>query len=390
MTVLSDLLNKLSSVVAEANSHSTTASSKATTATTTTPTAPGCLEGLAIWDEAVDAAAESSAKAGMASGLFESLLGLSTSALAGNVPTPTQLADALAQRDSALAAATAAKTAIDDAAPLVLAAHDSCILGTVVQPIIDCVTTGTQRVSAATGTLVAQVSSMITTAAQTVPTLNQNCNEGITVLTDALALVDAAEAAADVAGLDACIAELTTALPASSLIGPATTAAQKATAALDAARALVNNVNDPKIRQIWLNRLSCSVPQTTISVHLTDESGDDFGDDGVNNVKVTVSNFLLGNLVTIPTPVPVDENGRVTIASVPTVPLPLPMPPGAPAFPPDLPIVGSGQSVLTSVLSLSAARGGSFLGHASAPVSPAGLINIGTINIPVPDTSPSS
>jgi hypothetical protein len=390
MTLLSDLLSNITNVVADAASFSATASSKASTAMTTTPTAPGCLEGLAMWDEAVDAAAQSSAKAGEASGLFETLLGLSTSGLAGNIPTSTQLADALAQRDSARDAATAARSAIDDAAPLVLAAHDSCILGTVVQPIIDCVTTGTQRVTDATATIVAQVSTMISNAVQAVPTRVQNCNEGVDMLTQALALVDAAEAAADVAALNGCITELTTALPASPLIGQATTAAQQATAALDAARALVNDVNSPQIRQIWLNRLSCSVGQTSIFVHLTDESGDDFGDDGVTDIKVTVSNFLLGNLVTIPTPVPVDENGRVSIASVPTVPFPLPLPAGAPPFPPDLPIAGSGQSAMSTVLSLNASRGSSFLGHASAPVSPTGLINIGTINIPVPDTSPTS
>src|SRR5919108_2964107 len=215
MALIDDILAQLSTAATNAATHKTNTQTKTAGATAATDNLPACLEGLTKLDEARAEAELAHDEAGKAKQLL-SVLSLGTLIPA---PTPAQLATATTSRDAAVQAAVDADAAIAAAEPIVVAAHDACILSKLIGPITDCVTQGittandaTTNVADPTGGAAAHldqiVQRMINAAATANPTPAGSCNEGVQFLADAVALIDQKTADAKLDKLQNCLDEL--------------------------------------------------------------------------------------------------------------------------------------------------------------------------------------
>ena len=192
MALIDDILAQLSTAATNATTHKTSTQTKTGQATAATDSPPACLEGLTKLDEARAEAELAHDEAGKAKQLL-SVLSLGTLI---PPPTPAQLTTATTSRDTAIQAAVDADAAIAAAEPIVVAAHDACILSKLIGPIIDCVTQGitTANVADPLGGAAAHldqiVQRMIDAAAAANPSPAGSCNEGVQLLADAVALID--------------------------------------------------------------------------------------------------------------------------------------------------------------------------------------------------------
>ena len=386
MALIDDILAQLSTAATNATTHKTSTQTKTGQATAATDSPPACLEGLTKLDEARAEAELAHDEAGKAKQLL-SVLSLGTLI---PPPTPAQLTTATTSRDTAIQAAVDADTAIAAAEPIVVAAHDACILSKLIGPIIDCVTQGITAANDATANVADPlggaaahldqiVQRMIDAAAAANPSPAGSCNEGVQLLADAVALIDQKTANAKLDKLQSCLDELAVAAPGNALLGQGQTAITNANTIVSQATALINGAG-AKIRQAWRKRIACATPVVGISVHVTDESEDDIG----SGVKVAAVNFPLSALIpaelpAIPTP-STNSSGRVTM-NVPLAPAPIPAPAGAPAAPPDL--------APTDVASLmfTATHPDRPTGTHTSPASHAGLIGEVEVHIKIDDTS---
>jgi hypothetical protein len=204
------------------------------------------------------------------------------------------------------------------------------------------------------------------------------CNEGVDFLAQASNLITDKANAADLAHLQTCVNQLAAAAPANPLVAAGQTAHDSAQNIINQARQMLDP-NNLVTHAIWQKRFICSVTKASIGVHVTDESGDDFG----SGAHVTVVNFPLSTLfpVDLPSIPPVgntDGAGRVTI-NVPLAPVPLPLPPGAPPAPADLPTTDAA----TLVFGVTHADRAS--GNAAIPIDHNGLTF--EVQVPIADTS---
>jgi hypothetical protein len=354
-----------------------------------------CAEGLVLWKQAedqvrtlrrIDGDAQSCVNvmnAGLATGLFP-MLPATVATVTGNAG---QVAAKLAH----------ANTLEDDALAAVLQAHDACVIAaSAVQPLIDCVTAGIAAANAATKNLpvpaplmgppanLDDIAQQLIAAAGALPVSRGNdCNEGLAVLAQAATLVSEQTASANLPHLLDCTNQLIAAAPTNALIataqavldvshsGSAANIISHATQLLDP--------NNPATHLVWKNRFVCSVARADIQIHVTDESGDDFG----SGVNVSVVNFPLSSFlpVDLPSLPPIgltNGEGRITI-NVPLAPVPLPLPPGVPAAPGDLPNVDA------ATLHFQATHSDRADGTTSHDVNHTGLSF--EVQIPVADTS---
>ena len=276
---------------------------------------------------------------------------------------------------------------VDAAFAPVLANHDLC---KTLAPLISCVKNGATTAKNAVqqvpnpiqgkpaGMLDAVVGDMIAAALAKQPSPAMGCNDGVQLLADAAALIDQQAAAADLGTLQTCVNELASVAPGDPNLTAGQQALGSANAAIGAAKALLDPTN-PTTHAVWENRLVCSITSSSVTLHVTDESGDDFG----SGAKVSLTNFPLSTMVpnlpspTIPTGT--DSSGRITIGMVPFAPMPLTVPANAPKAPTDLPTSDAATLVFTVT------RQNRKNGSAIIPVDHTG-VNF-EVQIPIADTS---
>jgi len=386
MALIDDILAAVATAATNATTHKNNTQTKTGQATAANDTLPACLEGLTALDDARKEAELAHDEAGKA----QQLLSVLTLGTLIPPPTPAQLATASASKDTAVQAAVDADAAIAAAEPIVLAAHDACILSKLIGPITDCVTQGIATANDATtnvanplGGPAAQldqiVASMIDAAAAANPSPAGSCNEGVQLLADAAKLVDQKTTDAKLDKLQSCLDELAVAAPGNALLGQGQTAITNANTVIAQASALING-NGGKIRQVWRKRIACSTPVVGITVHVTDESEDDIG----GGAKIAAVNFPLSSLIPAELPaIPIpstNDHGRATM-NVPLAPAPIPTPAGAPPAPPDL--------APTDVVSLmfTATHPDRPTGTHTSPATHAGLIGEVEVHIKIDDTS---
>lgn len=399
MALVTDLITALNQAAADAAANGGDATSKANAAKTANDTTPSCMEGLNKLDEARTAALTAHDNAGEAKGIWDALNQLSVLAIIGNTPTANQMADATTKRDNAQQSAHDADTAIDLADPKVIADHDACLLSGLIQPVLDCVTNGiitaknatekvTSPLDSTVGKLDAIIKAMIHAAAAQNPTQGNSCNEGVQFLADAAQLITDQTGAAQLIKLNGCVSELQTAAPGNSLIASGQAAQTAAQTILDKAHNALFDTGATDVLATWRKRIVCTMGTATINVHVTDESGDDFGDDNAKGAKIEILNFPFSSLLpelTLPVGV-ADEHGRVPIPSVPLAPVPLPLPTGTPPIPPSLPTPDFAMLQFTA-----SHPGTSATGVTPKGVNHLGIINGGvTVEINIPASSPTS
>jgi hypothetical protein len=402
MALVDTLITELTQAATSAAGNRDDAVAKSTQAQGATDHIPLCLEGFTSLEEARHSASLAHSDAGKAQGLFDALTQLQLLAILNNTPSATQMSSALAQRDAAASAAGDADAAVLAAEPSVINAHDACILSTLIQPIIDCVQNGITTATNATthvnnplggaaGRLNDIVHQMIQSAAGTTPTVGAACNEGVEILARAAKLITDQTNAAQLVQLQGCLSELQTAAPTNPQLAAGQSARDAAQAIIDDAHNRLFSTTDPDILKTWRNRITCTIPTTSLTVHVMDHDGDDFGDENdedASRAVVGVVNFpfnlLLPELPSI-APLRANESGRITIGNIPLAPLPMELPTGTPPTPPGLPTTDAATLHFTAVNPARAT------GSTDRGVNHAGVVNGGIeITIQVPDSSPSS
>lgn len=401
MTVINDLLTAAVTEATSAQTNSTQAQAQAATAKATADTPGGqCLEGYTVLDQARDKAALSHEAAGKA----QQALAAATALNALNDPllpavTGAPLTNAQTQVAAAVTAAAAADTSVGAAEPVVRQNYVNCLAPQATATLLACINAGTASVQATTNavsvpnragtlTLPAAVQELVNRAVS-VPAQPPGCNEGLQLLADARERVNSALAA--VAALQNCLSspDANPALPA---VAQALATVATAQGVVGQATALLDSGN-AAIKTVWMQRYACRVSFKSITIHVTDESGDNMG----SGMRVSLdSHAMLSALqfsgLPIPSGIPLNIPSQLTGSDARTT-FQIPCPPVpddstnsapalAPPAPANLPMFPNGALLL-----FTASHNDRPSSSAAPMVGSSGLLNGATVEIPVPASS---